>query len=240
MFNSIASTTTRKLGKTILRQQQQQHGRDNALVKLFSPSQHMWLTAEPTTASFQPQIPSSSSSVSSDQNLFLVKFGLTERGYEEIGDIESITPTRLEFFNHNHSNDSNNNNNNNHNTLEKSQQQQQKRHNDAVIVNRGEEVMKISWHGHSITRADELYHTVWETLEDDFVVRAPMRGTLLEVATEQCWEQFGTDTWLAQLLVRPEAAREEEDNDNDDDDWMEEEEYDQRVKELPRGAFADD
>ena len=45
-------------------------------------------------------------------------------------------------------------------------------------VERGQELLQIHFEGHSITSADELYHTVWETFSDQVNIVSPISGNL--------------------------------------------------------------
>lgn len=173
------------------------NGDGERAVKLFSPSTHVWIAAEPAPSSDH------SATESSPSERWHVTLGLTERGYEEIGDVEGVrvlSPT-------------------------------------TTVSAVGQDLVGISWHGHRITRADELYHTVWETIEEDSTVRSPVRGELLEVASETCLEEYGSDAWLAKVSTTKEMLWEDVNSGNDA--WVDEEEYDARTEQMPRGAFAD-
>ena len=46
------------------------------------------------------------------------------------------------------------------------------------MVDEGESLLMIDWDGHRITTADELYHTVWETISGTYVLPAPVNGRI--------------------------------------------------------------
>ena len=54
----------------------------------------------------------------------------------------------------------------------------QKSSNDYLYVERGQELLQIHFEGHSITAADELYHTAWETFSDQINIVSPISGNL--------------------------------------------------------------
>lgn len=180
-------------------------------LRLFSPTLHLWLSAEPE------------SSPSVDRQSFLqerirswdIKIGITERGFDEIGDIEEIEPFFENKKMHTHNNTS-------LSSL-------------PSLLIKGDNFLKISWHGHRITQADELYHTVWETVEGNHIISSPLTGKLTEVATKSCWDQFGEDMWLARLSVTGPYMNEL----IKDKSWVDEEEYYNAVENFPPGAFAD-
>lgn len=120
--------------------------------KLISPSFHQW---------FRPQLIPTAMKVQ-----WVVDIGITDRGLDDIGDINAIVrrdkreseggvPFSTEAQQHQKQNN---------NTCENSH------------VKRGEIVLDIHWDGHIITTADELYHTVWETVEGVTSIKTPIAG----------------------------------------------------------------
>lgn len=220
MINVVATarTASQILGKSASNNQN--------MIRVFSPSLHMWLNAKPillTAPQLQQKQPSQ----------WQVKFGLTERGFDDIGDIERIQRCVPP-------------NNSAHSITKESILSMDS--NREVL--KGQELLQISWHGHRITQADELYHTVWETIEEDFLVQSPVEGEVIEVATENCWERFGTDMWLAKILIQQDALSEllhHGDNagntniwGSSNPAWVDENEYNKRVEAMPAGVFADE
>lgn len=45
-------------------------------------------------------------------------------------------------------------------------------------VEKGENLLSMDWDGHAITTADELYHTVWETISGTYSLKSPISGTI--------------------------------------------------------------
>ena len=45
-------------------------------------------------------------------------------------------------------------------------------------VEKGENLLSVDWDGHRITTADELYHTVWETISGIYSLNAPSNGRI--------------------------------------------------------------
>jgi hypothetical protein len=74
-------------------------------------------------------------------------------------------------------------------TKQEQQQQQQQQLQQQVSsfnhhhykVKCGDEIFKVHWDGHVITQADELYHTVWDTVSETTIVTAPLDGVLTDV-----------------------------------------------------------
>ena len=48
-----------------------------------------------------------------------------------------------------------------------------------ALIAVGEPLLRISWEGHKISNGDELYHTTWQNIEGEFMVNAPVAGTLV-------------------------------------------------------------
>ena len=108
--------------------------------KLVSPSQHLWIRARD---SFVCQ--------TSGEKTHLLELGLTHRGVEDIGDVQSIA-------------------------LQPN-----------ANVRKGQDLLRVLWEGHSISEADELYHTTWETVEGFTMIKSPMTGTIQETDIEKPW-----------------------------------------------------
>jgi hypothetical protein len=51
-------------------------------------------------------------------------------------------------------------------------------------ITAGDAILNIDWEGHSITSADELYHTVWETVEGTKSIRSPVDGVIQEIVDD--------------------------------------------------------
>jgi hypothetical protein len=100
------------------------------------------------------------------------------------------------------------------------------------FVDRGQDLMRINFDGHSITSADELYHTVWDTFSDQVSIFSPLPGLLLPIAVRD--EKINEDTSLATLKVS-------------EDEWQQacerylvhESQYRKLILNWPRGKFSD-
>ena len=68
-------------------------------------------------------------------------------------------------------------------------------------VEKGQELLQIHFEGHSITSADELYHTVWETFSDQINIVTPIAGSLGENEIEQNADSIDEESVLVTLEV---------------------------------------
>lgn len=144
--------------------------------------------------------------------LVRLEIGLTERGVEDIGDVTSIQPM-VATVNCNRS-----------------------------TIAKGQEILQIHYEGHCITKADELYHTVWETYSDKKSVHSPVAGQLLEMGDttsptgSQNMDYFiDDDTVLVANLITTKEEWEYVSNET----LVQEATYLKVIGELPRGNFAD-
>lgn len=105
-------------------------------------------------------------------------------------------------------------------------------------LKRGDELLQIHFDGHSITSADELYHTVWETFSDHLSIVSPVSGTPAqnESSTKAMLQSLGEDGIDEDtVLMGIETTQEEwEEIQNQ---FVEESEYLDIIEEQPRGAF---
>eukprot|EP00527_Entomoneis_sp_CCMP2396_P007182 CAMPEP_0198144422 /NCGR_PEP_ID=MMETSP1443-20131203/15577_1 /TAXON_ID=186043 /ORGANISM="Entomoneis sp., Strain CCMP2396" /LENGTH=230 /DNA_ID=CAMNT_0043807813 /DNA_START=18 /DNA_END=707 /DNA_ORIENTATION=+ len=100
-------------------------------------------------------------------------------------------------------------------------------------VSKGDSLLQIEWEGHSITSADELYHTVWESVSGTTNVETPVSGQVEHINiidNTMCIEE---DTVLAKLETT-------------EAEWnsamakmVEELEYHGIVGKIPQGKFAE-
>jgi hypothetical protein len=124
----------------------------------------------------------------------VLELGLTRRGVEDIGDVQSIT-------------------------LGKSQ------------VLRGEELLTVLWEGHNINEADELYHTVWKTIEGVKTIKSPVTGFILETHLENQW--VDEEVPLLSMMVSNKAVFETYPS------MVDEESYERIISKFPPGRFAE-
>ena len=106
---------------------------------------------------------------SSGNKTHVLELGLTHRGIADIGDVQSV---RL---------------------LPNDHQQPQKR------VRAGQDLLQVSWEGHSISEADELYHTRWETISGSTVLKSPITGTIQGTDIDNPW--IDADDYLLSMTA---------------------------------------
>lgn len=82
----------------------------------------------------------------------MLELGLTHRGVEDIGDVQSIALCS-----------------------------------DSQVIRKGQDLLRVSWEGHAISEADELYHTTWETVEGFTMIKAPLTGEIKETDVDKPW-----------------------------------------------------
>jgi hypothetical protein len=211
--------------------------------KLFCPSTHLWIHA--TQESVTP--PSTNNNTLGGGG-WKIDVGITDRGLDDIGDISSIeyssciTNTRTSTT---------------HQDVETQRASKMltsrtstftgadgkntfinhHRHPLPRRVKFGDEILKVHWDGHLITRADELYHTVWETVSDTTSIRAPLDGILYDIyEMEGHPNDYEIDShtplftlWTDHACIHQSLSR-----------MMQEEEYNQYVTtNLENGRFFD-
>jgi glycine cleavage system H lipoate-binding protein len=99
------------------------------------------------------------------------------------------------------------------------------------IVEAGSPILKLDWDGHLITSADELYHTVWETIEGETVIHSPLQGTVEFIETHPGIEE--EDVLVSISTVHDSLQRAIA-------NLMDEEEYNEHVRTLSSGTFGRD
>jgi len=96
----------------------------------------------------------------------------------------------------------------------------------------GAELLRLSWEAHSVSTADELYHTTWGILERDHVIRSPLPATLLELcAADAASGTLEPTQVLATLHIDRPALQASS--------LVDEARYLAHVSRLPPGQFAD-
>jgi len=100
-----------------------------------------------------------------------------------------------------------------------------------TVVKMGDKIMDINWDAHLITSADELYHTVWETISETTSVESPLDGMLGEIHdTDGAF--LDSDTTLFTLQTDYDWVG--------DDGFMHEDEYQEFVDTSERGKFYEE
>lgn len=173
--------------------------------KLFVPSRHLWLRAK--------QIPTSltSSTKRGVAPSVSLDIGITHRGLEDIGDVQSYefhhdilaaikmnTTGKRERDAREHDHE--------HKIyttsgLFKSEREDEKTDaNGDFNVNANTTILKINWDAHLITAADELYHTVWETVSESTAISTPIDGNIAEINTSLLTKQKAGSIYVTPSL----------------------------------------
>ena len=148
----------------------------------------------------------------------ILELGITERGLEDIGDITSLQqPANVFGYSCGRRNE-----------------------NAGAAVQRGDELLQIHFDGHSISSADELYHTVWETFSDHLSILSPVSGKIVETESEMnailsSFEEEGFDEQT--VLMGIESREEEWEDICRQNYFVDKSEYDKIIEKQPRGAF---
>ena len=96
----------------------------------------------------------------------------------------------------------------------------------------GDKLATIDWDAHTITSADELYHTVWETFSEQTLIRAPISGVVDGVKElNPLLEELDEETVVVRMKTDDGSIQQ------DASGLMEEQEYDDMVARLPQGKF---
>mmetsp|Transcript_1701 Transcript_1701/g.4402 ORF Transcript_1701/g.4402 Transcript_1701/m.4402 type:complete len:180 (+) Transcript_1701:101-640(+) len=145
----------------------------------------------------------------------ILEIGVTERGLEDVGDISCLRyPSNIVDG---HGDFKNNQNN-------------------GISVKRGDELLQIHFDGHSISNADELYHTVWETFSDYLSIVSPVDGKLIDVKSDEIvLLEEGLDEETVLLAI--ETTEEEWEDINRQKCFVTGLEYSKIIENQPRGTF---
>jgi hypothetical protein len=149
----------------------------------------------------------------SDSAAWCVQVGITERGLDDIGDVTSVIQAHA--FNIT---------NNNNNKLQK---------NPSASIVAGQDLIRIHWEGYAQTSADELYHTVWDTIEGVQTFPSPVSGHIEHIVDNVDQEEVDEETVLVELLCNEVSLQQAAIG------WIEEKEYLDIIQRQSRGKFAD-
>ena len=145
----------------------------------------------------------------------ILEIGVTERGLEDVGDITSVRHRRSLLDKHGES---------------------KRNQNGWIPVKRGDELLQIHYDGHSISNADELYHTVWETFSDHVSIMSPVDGRTIEIDSNQhATFEEGIDEET--VLIGIETSEEEWENIIEQECFVTGSEYCKIIENKPRGEF---
>merc|ERR1712129_175737 len=70
-------------------------------------------------------------------------------------------------------------------------------------IDEGKMLVQIEWEGQSITSADELYHTVWETYEGMTCIQSPVSGVVEDAVGMPCG--IDEETILLKMTITDDA-----------------------------------
>lgn len=101
-------------------------------------------------------------------------------------------------------------------------------------VRPGDALLRIDWEGHAITRADELYHTVWETMEGETRIRSPVYGTINHILVCEDDDVLDEDTVLIRMTSTMKDLEEEVRRKN----LANERDYFRLLQYIPPGKFS--
>jgi hypothetical protein len=175
--------------------------------RYFAPALNLWYRA---VARPQAATPNSAS--------WCVQVGITERGLDDLGDVTSVL--QIPALNKNDSTS------NNHSGGALQQ-------NASANVVAGQDLIRIHWEGYAQTSADELYHTVWETIEGAHTIPSPVSGQIEHIVDNVDQEEVDEETVLVELSCDEASLQQAAIG------WIEEKEYLDCIQKQSRGKFAE-
>lgn len=127
----------------------------------FVPKQHVWLQC--SRCSIPLSAVSTRGTVDAHYDtpstpLWRVKWGMTAHGMDRLGDITKLTC----FVDDDKSNQE-----------------------VPSVVQQGQDLFRVHWEGYEWTEADELYHTVWDSVEGEECITSPVTGKLIHVVNSE-------------------------------------------------------
>jgi glycine cleavage system H lipoate-binding protein len=105
--------------------------------------------------------------------------------------------------------------------------------NDSTRVVAGQDLIRIHWEGYAQTTADELYHTVWETIEGVQTIPSPVSGQIEHIVSNVDQEEVDEETVLVEVSCNEASLQQAAIG------WIEENEYLDIIQRQSRGKFAD-
>ena len=107
--------------------------------------------------------------------------------------------------------------------------------NNGWFAKEGDSLVVIDWDAHIISSADELYHTVWETVTEQTTLRSPVSGVVEKInAINTLKEDLDEDTVLARIKVDSESLH------LSDEHLMGEDAYKEYLATIPPGKFSEE
>mmetsp|Transcript_23529 Transcript_23529/g.33003 ORF Transcript_23529/g.33003 Transcript_23529/m.33003 type:complete len:180 (-) Transcript_23529:240-779(-) len=132
---------------------------------------------------------------------WIVQIGITDRGLDDIGDVSSVKPAITDAIRL------------------------------GTELKTGDDLVNIEWDGHVITAADELYHTVWETVSGVKTIQSPVEGKILNV--------FHGDRGINEDDIICEVSTREESLQSAIQNLVDETEYNRLVEQIMPGNFSE-
>jgi hypothetical protein len=181
--------------------------------RYFAPALNLWYRAVT-----RPQV------ATSDSASWCVQVGITERGLDDLGDVTSVL--QAPAFNTTNNNDNNGRTSNNHigGALQQS---------PSAVVVAGQDLIRIHWEGYAQTTADELYHTVWETIEGVQTFPSPVSGQIEHIFDNVDQEEVDEETVLVEVSCNEASLQQAAIG------WIEEKEYLDIIQRQSPGKFSD-
>lgn len=102
------------------------------------------------------------------------------------------------------------------------------------LTKEGDSLVVIDWDAHIISSADELYHTVWETVSEQTTVRAPISGVVEHInAINSLKDSLDEDTILARIKTDTASLHQS------GEQLMAEDAYREYLTTIPPGKFTE-
>lgn len=143
------------------------------------------------------------------QSQWRVQWGLTADGMDRLGDVThlaSLVEPSLEVYNGQTS--------------------------TTTVVQQGQDVLRVCWEGYEWTAADELYHTIWQSIEGTQVITSPVTGKVVHVVDSETTVVDEDIAWV-------EMECHEQDVLHAATRWVDEASYKRWIKTLVPSKFSD-
>lgn len=93
-------------------------------------------------------------------------------------------------------------------------------------------ILQLDWEGYTQTSADELYHTVWESVEGTLEVEAPVVGSVVNLVDLETEGEIDAESVLGEVLCSEDSLLEAS------NDWIPVRDYEETMLRAPNGLFA--
>ena len=99
-------------------------------------------------------------------------------------------------------------------------------------IKEGDAILVVEWEGHSITNADELYHTIWETLEGAKTIRSPVNGVIETISDDITFDENS-------VLIRMVTSLDDLERATENDILIRESNYARLLTKISPGMFKE-